>query len=83
MPKIKCPTCDYETQDLAEAFAAVLNTQLAAHIQERHAPNAPQVNPQQQKLHLDPPKVGVDCNPEQWSSFVRQWKMYKAGMAVH
>ena len=84
MPKIKCPACDYETQDLDEAFAAALNTQLSAHIQARHAQNAQQqVNPQQRKLHLDPPKVGVDCNPEQWSSFERQWKMFKAAMAIH
>ena len=83
MPKIKCPACEWESQDLAEAFAAVLNTQLDTHIQLTHMPAAPPaVTAQPQKLKLDPPKVGIDCNPEQWSSFVRQWNMYKVGMAV-
>ena len=81
MPTIQCPVCEWQSQELAEAFANVLNTQLAAHIQVTHPPVAqPQVNTQ--KLKLDPPKVSVDCNPEQWSSFVRQWNMYKVGMAV-
>ena len=86
MPKIKCPACEYETQDLEVALAAALNTQLAAHIQASHAPhvpNAPQVDPQRRKLKVDPPTIGVDCNPEQWSSFVRLWKMYKASSAIH
>ena len=90
MTIIKCLQCDWESQDLSDAFAAVLNTQLSAHIQAAHPPPAaqppavqsPATPSQSHKLKLDSPKVDVDCNAEQWSSFVRQWDMYKVGMAI-
>ena len=77
--KINCSVCEWESQDLSEAFAAVLSQQLATHCQVQHPPAAVA---QPTKLKFDPPKVGLDYNPEQWSSFKRQWEMYKVGMAI-
>ena len=78
MPKLTCPApgCSWESQDLDAAFASALTTQLQIHNSSAHtAPDPP-------KLKLEPPKVGLGCNPDQWSSFTRQWQMYKRGMNI-
>lgn len=78
MPVISCPVegCTWESQDLDVAFAAALNTSLQMHDKTAHA----QITPA--KLKLKPPTVGAGCTPDQWSSFTRQWEMYKSGMAI-
>ena len=66
MVKIQCPMCQWETQDLSDAFAVVLNTQLTTHIGDAHPPAAPPAvppsapAPQTPKLKLDSPKISVD-----------------------
>ena len=64
------------SQDLDVEFAAALNTALQMHDKTAHTQTAPT------KLKLKPPTVGSGCTPDQWSSFTRQWEMYKAGMAI-
>ena len=34
------------------------------------------------KLNIDPPRVSVGNNAEEWVSFCRQWDMYKAGALI-
>ena len=80
MPIIVCPVqdCEWKSQNLGEAFAAILHTSLQMHAQAAHttAAAAPTT------LKLKPPTVGPGCNPDQWSAFTRQWEMYKTGMAL-
>ena len=88
MPKIKCPidNCPWESQELDKEFAAILNTALSMHNEAAHATAAAHaVTPHQQSLKnlkLDSPKINTGCNLEQWSSFTRQWKMFKTGMSI-
>ena len=80
MPIIDCPVedCEWKSQNLGKAFAAILHTSLQMHAQAAHttAAAAPTT------LKLKPPTVGSGCNPDQWSAFTRQWEMYKTGMAL-
>lgn len=46
------------------------------HDKAAHSASAPA------KLKLDPPKLDLSCNSDQWSAFTRQWEMYKAGMII-
>ena len=80
MVKIKCPACEWESQDLSEEFANVLSEIFATHRQTAHPVNA--AAPVPQKIKIDSPKIGLEYNQEQWSSFERQWRMYKVGMAI-
>ena len=81
MPVIKClvPGCDWETDDMSEAFAAVMNTQLQMH--DRLVHSVP-VQAAAHKLNIDPPSIDVGATPEEWQSFKRQWSMYKTGTAI-
>ena len=83
MPKISCPVdgCTYETENLDGAFAAVLVQQLQMHDKAAHSSPAPSQNISH-KLNIDPPKISVGANPEEWESFTRQWEMFKRGTAV-
>ena len=81
MPVIKCPFgCGWETENLGDAFAAVLAQQLAMHDKAKHSDQAPAAVPQ--KLKIDPPQIGVNATPEEWEGFVRQWAMYKTGTVI-
>ena len=85
--KLTCPVqaCTWESQDLPIELAGALTSALQLHGSTAHAvATAPAaVVPQQQtRLKLDPPKIGLACDPDQWSSFTRQWTMYKVGMAI-
>lgn len=81
MPVLQCPIdgCNWKSQDLDEAFAAALTTALQIHDRTVHPPLA---QPSTHKLKLDPPSIATGCDPDQWSAFTRQWKMYKTGMAI-
>ncbi|CAG2234961.1 unnamed protein product [Mytilus edulis] len=81
MPVLQSPIdgCNWKSQDLDEAFAAALTTALQIHDRTVHPPLA---QPSTHKLKLDPPTIAAGCDPDQWSAFTRQWKMYKAGMAI-
>ena len=65
---------------LSQEFAAALSEVFATLHQMAHPSNA--AAPVPQKIKLDPPKIGLEYNQEQWSSFERQWGMYKLGMAI-
>ena len=77
MPRVKCPACEWLTDDLDVAYAAVQATQLNIHSQTVHRQDVTA-----QKVKLDPPEVDIDFNSEQWESFKRQWEMYKKGMSI-
>ncbi len=87
--KVTCPVAScargWESQDLPIELAASLNTALQIHSSTVHAVTyvTPAATWQQHpKVKLDPPKIDLNCDPDQWSSFKRQWNMYKAGMAI-
>ncbi|CAG2255440.1 unnamed protein product [Mytilus edulis] len=60
-------------------FATALAPALQIHRRTVHPPLA---QPSTHKLKLDPPTISTGCDPDQWSAFTRQWKMYKTGMAI-
>ena len=80
MPVIRCPLCEWKSDDLDAALAAVLAQQLAMHDKAAHSNTTP--NPTPQKLNIDPPKIGVGATPEEWEAFGRQWAMYKTGAVI-
>ena len=79
MPSISCPFagCDWQTADLDGTFAAILLQQMQMHEKDAHTKPSTSV-----KLKIDPPKIAVGANPEEWESFVRQWNMYKTGTLI-
>ena len=81
MPVIKCliPGCTWKTDEMSEAFAGVMNTQLQMHDRLVHSVAA---QPAAHKLKIDPPSIDVGATPEEWQSFKRQWSMYKTGTAI-
>ena len=81
MPVIKClvPGCTWKTDEMSEAFAGVMNTQLQMHDRLVHSVAA---QPAAHKLKIDPPCIDVGATPEEWQSFKRQWSMYKTGTAI-
>ena len=52
MPQIKCPACEWQTDDLDVAYAAVQAAQLNIHSQTMHRQDVTA-----QKVKLDPPEV--------------------------
>ena len=80
MPIISCPVedCEWTSDDLDGAFAAVIVQQLQMHDKSTHL-TPPAEN---HKLKIDPPEIGVGANPEEWSAFTRQWSMYKTGTGI-
>ena len=80
MPRLRCPVkgCDWQSQDLESAFASALTTALQMHDRSAHTSASPSMS----KLKLEPPKVGLGCDPDLWSVFTRQWEMYKLGMII-
>ena len=80
MPSISCPVedCEWKSDDLGGAFAAVIVQQLQMHDKSTHS-TPPAEN---HKLKLDLPEIGVGANPEEWSAFTRQWSMYKTGTGI-
>ena len=86
MTIISCPVadCPWRSADLDEAFASVIASQLQIHSRACHESTpAPTTAVPDHKLKLDPPEIGVGANPEEWSSFTRQWSMYKIGTSIH
>ncbi len=87
MPKVTCPvaSCGWESQDLPIVSRQPEHSP-AIHSSTVHAVThvTPAATPQQHpvKVKLDPPKIDLNCDPDQWSSFKRQWDMYKVGMAI-
>ena len=85
MPKLSCPnpTCEWESQDFPAEFAAVANTTLEFHLKQAHSPAQPAAQaPHPPALKLKPPQLSTGSTPDQWSAFMRQWSMYKTGMAI-
>ena len=82
MPIIKCPFgCGWESDNLSDAFAAVLAQQLSMHDKAKHSGLA-QATAVPQKLKIDPPQIGLNATPEEWDGFCRQWSMYKTGTVI-
>ena len=82
MPIIKCPYgCGWESDNLSDAFAAVLAQQLSMHDKAQHSEPA-QSAAVPQKLKIDPPQIGLNATPEEWDGFGRQWSMYKTGTVI-
>ena len=81
--ELNCPIagCNWKSQKLPVALADVLNTALTMHKDSDHsqpqAPTAPTPS-----LKLKSPSINAGSSPDQWSSFQRQWSMYKTGMNI-
>ena len=85
MPRVTCPVqdCVWQSDDLEGAFAAVIAQQLQIHDRTAHPAPSPNVNQgTDHKLKIDSPEIDVGANPEEWSSFLREWSMYKTGTGV-
>ena len=80
MPSITCPVegCGWLSDNLEAAFVAVLTQQLQMHDKSAHSP--PPV--ENHRLKIDPPEIGVGANPEEWSTFKREWSLYKTGTNI-
>ena len=70
------------TDDLDGAFAAVLLQQLQMHEKAAHNHTQEPDMPVHKKLNIEPPRISVGTNAEEWISFGRQWEMYKAGALI-
>ena len=77
MPQLKCPIdgCEWQSQQLGEAFVEALTIVLQAHISNAHAPN-PHNYAKPEKL--DRPTVAKGCTSEDWTYFTSLWASYKA-----
>ena len=78
MPRLRCPVEGCDWQSLESAFASALPTALQMHDRSAHTSASPSTS----KLKLEPPKVGLGCDPDLWSAFTRQWEMYTLGMII-
>ena len=82
---LDCPIagCNWQSQELPETYVDALTAALRMHnqsVHENQGQQAPQ--PTAPSLKLKSPTVGAGCTPDQWSSFTRQWTMYKTGMGI-
>ena len=80
MPRLRCPVegCDWQSQDVESAFASAFTTALQMHDRSAHTSASPSTS----KLKLEPPKVGLGCNPDLCPAFTKQREMYKLGMII-
>ena len=69
--------CNWQSQDMDEAFEAALTTALQIHDMVVHTVQAQPAPPRHK---LDAPTVAGGCDPDQWSAFTRQW--YNVGMYI-
>ena len=82
MPIINCPyeDCQWQSDNLDGAFAAVIAQQLSMHDKAVHS--TPNLISSTKVLKIDPPKISVGATPEEWQAFGRQWSMYKTGTMI-
>ena len=77
MPPVKCPLCDYETDDVEVQLAiALLNIHALSHSQKN--PNS--AAPLQPKI--DRPKIDVGVEEEIWNGFMRRFEAFKIGSGI-
>ena len=81
--QLDCPVpgCDWKTQSLPVELAGGLNTALSLHAQIVHPPTQ-HFQASTPSLKLNPPTITAGSSPDHWSSFNRQWTMYKTGMSI-
>ena len=80
--QLECPvpSCGWKSQSLPVTLADALNTALSLHARTEHpAPSQQNHGP---SLKLKPPSISANSSPDQWSSFKKQWNMYKTGMSI-
>lgn len=77
MVVIKCPLCDYTTDDTdVQIVASLLNIHAMSHSQ-----NATPSHQQQPKL--DRPKIDTGVEEEVWNSFMRRWEAFRVGSGIN
>ena len=78
-----CPVngCDWKSQKLPSSLASALSTALTLHAQTEHPPPTSRQE-SAPTLKLKSPSISAGSTPDQWSSFQRQWSMYKTGMSI-
>ena len=76
MVVVKCPRCDYETDDVdPQVVVALLNIHATFHTQNTTGPHQPQPK-------LDRPKIDVGVEEEAWNSFMRRWEAFRLGSGI-
>ena len=83
--RLTCPidSCTWRSQELPDTFVDALTKALDMHNKSAHeSPVQPATQAASQPLKLKPPSISAGCTPDQWSSFTRQWTMYKTGVAI-
>ena len=80
--QLNCPVsgCSWQSQSLPAALADALNTALSLHARTEHPVQHAQASAP--SLKLKSPSISAGCSPDQWTSFTRQWSMYKTGMSI-
>ena len=80
--QLMCPvaSCGWKSQKLPDTLASALDTALKLHAQTAHPPPSQQSHTP--TLKLKAPTISAGSSPDQWSSFKKQWEMYKIGMAI-
>ena len=77
MPSVKCPLCDYQTDDVeAQLAAALLNVHALCHTQQNHTPAVPS------QPKIDRPKIDVGVEEEIWNGFMRRFEAFKIGSGI-
>ena len=82
---LTCPItgCNWQSQELPDTFVDALTSALNMHNKAVHETTVqPNTQAAPQSLKLKSPTVSAGCTPDQWSSFTRQWTMFKTGMAI-
>jgi hypothetical protein len=74
------PGCEWKTPDRTEAFALLLNTELASHMSESHpivtaGPQMP--TPAQKRPKVNPPTIDLGASREEFSFFEKHWDTFK------
>ena len=73
MVVVKCPLCDFETEDLdIQIVAAVLNIHAIKHTQQASA----------SQPKLERPKIDAGVEEEVWNGFVRRWEAFRVGSGI-
>ena len=76
MVVIKCPLCDYTTDDTdVQIVASLLNIHAMSHSQNATASHQPQPK-------LDRPKIDAGVEEEVWNSFMRRWEAFRMGSGI-
>lgn len=81
MPEIKCPICEYQTDDIdAVAGAAQLNIHALVHTTAGPRPTS--TSDKQKPPRIDRPSITRGTTEEEWNTFTKKWNLFKRGTDI-